>query len=197
MATKADRTRQYIVEQTASLFNVKGFAGTSLTDMMEVTGLTKGSIYGNFRNKDEVALAAFEHNFQQVSNYIRGKMEERALIIDKLLVYPETYRNFSKHPFLSNGCPIANTSTEADDTHPQLKEKANDALGYWRNSVEKLLKAGIKSDEIKPDVNVLEFTSILTSLIQGAMLHAKSSGKMNYLNASMNFLESMIRELKK
>lgn len=197
MATKADRTRQYIVEQTASVFNVKGFTGTSLTDMMEVTGLTKGSIYGNFRNKDEVAVAAFEHNFQQVSNYIRGKMDERQSIIEKLLVYPETYRNFSKLSFLSNGCPIANTSTEADDTHPRLKEKANEALTYWRNSVEKLLKAGIKNDEIKPEINALEFTSILTALIQGAMLHAKSSGKMNYLNASMNYLESMIRDLKK
>jgi TetR/AcrR family transcriptional regulator, transcriptional repressor for nem operon len=197
MTSKTDRTRQFIVEQTAPIFNVKGFAGTSLSDMIEVTQLTKGSIYGNFLNKDEVAVAAFEHNFQKVSNYIRGKMDERESIIDKLLVYPETYRNFSKLPFLSNGCPIANTSTEADDTHPQLKEKANEALTYWRNSVERLLKAGIKNDEINPKTNILEFTSILTALIQGAMLHAKSSGKMNYLHASMNYLESMVRDLKK
>jgi AcrR family transcriptional regulator len=197
MVTKADRTRRFIVEQTASVFNVKGFAGTSLTDLVEATGLTKGSIYGNFKNKDDVAVAAFDYNFQQVSAYIRGKMDERESVIDKLLVYPETYRNFSKLPFLSKGCPIANTSTEADDTHPRLKERANEALTLWRNSVDKHIKAGIKSNEINSATNILEFTSILTALIQGAMLHAKVSGKMNYLNASMNYLENLIRELKK
>ncbi len=197
MVTKADRTRRFIVEQTASVFNMKGFAGTSLTDLVEATGLTKGSIYGNFKNKDDVAVAAFDYNFQQVSAYIRGKMDERESVIDKLLVYPETYRNFSKLPFLSKGCPIANTSTEADDTHPRLKERANEALTLWRNSVDKHIKAGIKNNEISSATNILEFTSILTALIQGAMLHAKVSGKMNYLNASMNYLENLIRELKK
>jgi len=42
--------------------------GTSLSDMTDATGLTKGSIYGNFNSKDEVALAAFDHNLK-----MRGK----------------------------------------------------------------------------------------------------------------------------
>lgn len=41
---KAQRTRQFIVEKTAPIFNVKGYAGTSLADMTEATGLTKGSV---------------------------------------------------------------------------------------------------------------------------------------------------------
>ena len=60
--SKAERTKQFIVEKTAPIFNMKGYAGTSVNDMMAATGLTKGSIYGNFKNKDDVALAAFDHN---------------------------------------------------------------------------------------------------------------------------------------
>ena len=48
MMTKAEKTKQYIIEKTAPVFNRKGFAGTSMNDIVEVTGLTKGSIYGNF-----------------------------------------------------------------------------------------------------------------------------------------------------
>ncbi len=58
---KAERTRHFIIEKAAPIFNTKGYAGTSLSDMTEATGLTKGSIYGNFADKDEVALACFEH----------------------------------------------------------------------------------------------------------------------------------------
>ena len=197
MSSKSERTRQFIIEKTAPVFNAKGYAGTSMTDLLTATGLTKGSIYGNFENKDEVALAAFDHNFQQVVTYIRKKMETRTSSIGKLLVYPETYRNFLKLPFLSAGCPIANTSTEADDTHPELKEKAATALHFWRSSVEHHLKTGIADKEIKAGTDVTAITAVITALIQGAALHAKVSGKTGYLNASMNFLEQLINNLKK
>jgi len=197
MLTKAERTRQFIIEKTAPVFNTKGYAGTSMSDIMHATGLTKGSIYGNFENKDEVALAVFDHNFQQVADYIRQKMGEQHTIIGKLLVYPDTYRNYLKLPFLVNGCPIANTSTEADDTHPQLREKAINAVLFWRSSVERLVLKGIERKELRKDIDVLEFVSVLTGLIQGGALHAKLTGKMGSLNASMNYLEKMIKRLER
>jgi AcrR family transcriptional regulator len=42
--SKSERTKQYIIEKTAPVFNEKGYAGTSLTDLENATGLTKGSI---------------------------------------------------------------------------------------------------------------------------------------------------------
>ncbi|MDQ3112184.1 MAG: TetR/AcrR family transcriptional regulator [Bacteroidota bacterium] len=197
MPSKAERTKQFIIEKTAPVFNTKGYAGTSLNDMITATGLTKGSIYGNFENKDEVALAAFDHNFMLVVKHIRTKMDARTSIVDKLLVYPKTYRNYLKFSFLRSGCPIANTSTEADDTHPLLKAKAVEALQFWRGAVERQLKAGIKNKELKAKIDVNEVVSVLVSLIQGGAMHAKLTGKMSSLNASMDFLERLIKELKR
>lgn len=196
MLSKAERTRQFIIEKTAPVFNAKGYAGTSLNDIIIITGLTKGSIYGNFENKDEVALAAFDYNFGTVVNYIRHKIEERTTVIDKLLVYPETYRNFLKLPFLKAGCPVLNTSTEADDTHPMLRDKAVNALKLWKTSIEKLINHGIATKELK-ETDGSEFAAILMSLIEGAIMQAKVTGKSIELNVTMNFLEKMIKDLKK
>lgn len=195
--SKAERTRQFIIEKTAPVFNTKGYAGTSLSDMMDVTGLTKGSIYGNFENKDEVALAAFDFNFQRVVSYLRDRMEERDSVIGKLLVYPETYRNFPKLSFLRSGCPVMNTSTEADDTHPLLREKAANALQYWKSALERHLRSGIEKKEIKAGTDIHEFTSVMIALIQGSVMHAKVTGKTALLNTSMDYLEKMIKALRK
>ena len=124
--SKAERTKQFIIEKTAPIFNAKGYAGTSLNDMIFATGLTKGSIYGNFENKDEVAVAAFDHTIQKVFLLLKNRVNEKNTIIEKLLVYPETYSNFFDIPFLSAGCPILNTATEVDDTHPLLRKKVNE-----------------------------------------------------------------------
>jgi TetR/AcrR family transcriptional regulator, transcriptional repressor for nem operon len=195
--SKAERTKQFIIEKTAPIFNKKGYAGTSINDMIHATGLTKGSIYGNFESKDEVALAAFDYNFEQVILYIRGKMDARDSVIDKLLVYPETYRNYLNFPFLSSGCPVTNTSTEADDTHKLLKEKAANAFEFWRESLVRRVNDGIQSGEINPEINISEFVSVFISLIQGGVMQSKVTGKISSINITMDFLERMIKNLKK
>jgi TetR/AcrR family transcriptional repressor of nem operon len=195
--SKAERTRQFIIEKTAPVFNTKGYAGTSLGDLTKATGLTKGSIYGNFENKDEVALAAFDYNFERVTLYMKTRILAKENAIERLLVYPDVYRDFLKIPFLQPGCPILNTSTEADDTHPELRKKAAEALAFWKRSVENQVKRGIERKEIKAGVDPSTFAVILCSLIEGAVVQAKVTGKSGDLRTAMNFLENMIRDMRR
>ena len=194
--SKAERTKKFIIEKTAPIFNSKGYAGTSMTDITNATGLTKGSIYGNFENKDEVALAAFDYNFGEIVAYIRLRIDAKPKMIDKLLVYTEIYRNFLNLPILAAGCPILNTSTEADDTHPMLRKKAVNALNLWKLSIEKYIEIGIETKEIKANTNASEFSAILMSLIEGAVMQAKVIGNSSVLNITMDFLEKLINDLK-
>lgn len=194
--SKAEQTRQFIVEQTAAIFNEKGYAGTSLADLTHATGLTKGGIYGNFENKDEVALAAFDYNFNRVTQYIKEQILATDHAIERLLVYPKVYRNFLTIPFLKPGCPILNTATEADDTHPQLRERVAKALSFWKTSIENQVKRGIKRGEIKPATQPTEVAVIVMSLIEGAIMQAKVTGKPTELHIAMNFLAQHINNLK-
>ncbi|MBN8879149.1 MAG: TetR/AcrR family transcriptional regulator [Sphingobacteriales bacterium] len=195
--SKAERTKQFIIEKTAPIFNEKGYAGTSLNDLTKATGLTKGSIYGNFENKDDVALAVFDYNYNRVVEYIKAKSQATENSIERLLVYPDVYRNYLKTPFLQPGCPILNTATEADDTHPLLKEKAANALAFWKKAVENQIKRGIARGEIKADANPTEIAVILISLIEGAFMQAKVTGRTVELKIAMDYLEKMILSLKK
>lgn len=194
--SKAERTKQFIIEKTAPIFNAKGYIGTSMNDITEATGLTKGSIYGNFENKDEVALEAFDYNYNQIVAYLRKQIEVRPKMIDRLLVYPETYRIFLELPILKAGCPILNTSTEADDTHPLLRNKAINALNFWKKAIEKTIQTGIERNEIKSSTSANEFSFILMSLIEGAVMQAKVTGSSEVLKVTMDYLERMINELK-
>lgn len=196
MLSKADKTRQFIIEKTAPIFNAKGYAGTSLNDITEATGLTRGGIYGNFENKDEVALAAFDYNFGRVNAYMKNKILATENAIERLLAYPQVYRNFLKIPFLQPGCPILNTSTEADDTHVSLNEKAAGALAFWKRSIENQVKRGIERKEIKASANPAAIAIVIISLIEGAIMQAKVTRRSADLNVAMDFLEDMIRKLK-
>ncbi|MBS1623323.1 MAG: TetR/AcrR family transcriptional regulator [Bacteroidetes bacterium] len=194
--SKAERTRQYIIERTAPVFNEKGYAGTSMQDLTDATGLTKGSIYGNFENKDEVALAVFDYNFGRVTDYLRERISLHDSAIDRLLVYPHVYKDFLKIPFLKAGCPLLNTSTEADDTHPALRERASKALAFWRGTLENQVKRGIERGEIRKGTSPAEVAVILMCLLEGAVMQAKVHGRPTELRIAMKYLENFILSLR-
>jgi AcrR family transcriptional regulator len=193
--SKAEKTKQFIVERTASLFNTKGYAGTSLSDMTDATGLTKGSIYGNFKNKDEVAVAAFDHNLKKVRQIIAREMDRKTGIKEKLLVYIHVYENFLSFPFPEGGCPILNTAVEADDTHPMLRKRAAEAILSWKDLIIDLLRTGIATKEISPSIDIEQTALTLIATIEGGIMISKLTGKMNYRKQIMGSVEKMIKEL--
>ena len=60
MATKGDLTRQHIIEKSMQLFSVQGYFNTSIAGIVKATGLTKGGLYGHFRNKEEIWYAVYD-----------------------------------------------------------------------------------------------------------------------------------------
>jgi len=194
--SKSENTKQFIIEKTASLFNTKGFAGTSINDLIQATGLSKGCIYGNFENKDEIALRVFDCNFGKITQHIKERSSSTDNAIERLLVYPNTYRNYFRYPYLQAGCPILNTAAEADDTHPKLKKSVQKALDIWRTSIENQVKRGIARNEIREDSSPEEIAVIMISMIEGAFMQAKVYNRMTELKTAMNFLEKLIMNLK-
>lgn len=194
--SKAEKTKLFILEKTAPIFNTKGYAGTSLTDMTEATGLTKGSIYGNFENKDEVALAAFDYNLRKVSQIIKREMDKHELIKDKLLVYVRVYEDYKNLDFPEGGCPILNTAIEADDTHPELKKRAADAIYNWKKIIVKLIERGVETGEFHKNTDAQQLALGMIAAIEGGIMVAKITGKQGYLTGVMQLVERMITELK-
>ena len=119
------------------------------------------------------------------------------MAIDKLLVYPETHRNILNLKFIEGGCPILNTAIDADDTHPQLREKAIGALKNWQAAIVKIINQGIADHEIKPETNAVKFAAILISITEGAIMQAKLTGQTSELDTAMDFLINLINQLKK
>jgi AcrR family transcriptional regulator len=192
---KAEQTKAFIIKKIAPLMNRKGFAGTSLSDMTEATGLTKGSIYGNFAGKDEVALAAFDYNLKCVSDILRSEMSRHSLIKEKLLACVNVYNDYLKHPFPEGGCPILNTAIEADDTHPLLKQRASDGIIAWKNKLISLIETGVKNKELKTGTDPEQIALTMIATIEGCIMISKLTGKTNYRKLILHSVEQMITDL--
>lgn len=193
---KAEQTRTFIIERTAPVFNRKGYAGTSLSDLEKATGLTKGSIYNNFANKDEVALAAFDYNLNMVHTLIQSEMAKADSAREKLMAYIRVYNDSSfRNAFPEGGCPILNTAIDADDTHPALRERAHAAVMDWKDTIVTVIEQGIQAGEFKRSVNAQEIAVAMVAMIEGGVMMARVTGKPALLKTVMRSVEHTVKEL--
>lgn len=169
-------------------------AGTSISDIMEVTKLAKGGIYGNFENKDEICLEAF--NFlvgKQVVN-IEGILGGIKSPKDKLFAIVDHYTSSQK---LANngGCAILNFGTEADDTNPVIRRRVGEAIKIAQNRISRIVQAGIDSGEFKRTVNPREFAIKMFTMMEGTILVSRVFGTMDQMEVVNRILKAEIENL--
>ena len=171
--TKGQRTRQYIIEQTAPLFNCKGFVGTSLTDLTDKTRLTKGALYGNFENKEEIALEAFQYAMRKVRESVQSKLNEANTFKGQLLKMLEFYSDYVFNPPVPGGCPLLNSAVETDDVHTGLRPVVVKEILQTVNFIDALLKKGVGAGEFKPKIHTKEIAYTFFCMIEGAVMFSR------------------------
>ncbi len=194
--TKAEKTRQYIIEKTAPLFNKKGFAGTTMSEITSATGLTKGSVYGNFKNKDELALEVFNYNYELLSTSIRQELVTKTTAIDKLLVFTKFYLSHYQEVFSRGGCAILNTGTDTDDQHPELLKAVRRNLLNWKGTIENIVQEGIENNEIN-EIDPDGFSSFFIAMIEGSLFLSKTIDSGIPIEKNIRRLEKEIEHFRK
>lgn len=198
MTTKAERTTAYIIETVAPIFNKLGYIGTSMSDLTEATGLTKGALYGNFENKEALALAAFEHNRKNLLSKIDEVLAIEGSSLDKVYALTDFYRNYDVFTANLGGCPILNTGVDAQYNNRLLAAASCEAIKEIESKIALVLESGVNNNELKLPVTPLQFAKQLFTMVQGAIAMSTITRDKKYLVNTVAYLEVLIKkELKK
>jgi AcrR family transcriptional regulator len=190
--SKAERTRKFIIESTANLFNKHGFAGTSVSELTRATGLSKGSIYGNFGSKEEVAVAAFRFNAARLKSLIGEEVAAARTYRNKLLAYPRAYRRILDHSPVDGGCPILNTAIDSDDDNAFLRAPLQEVLLDWQANIIAVLRAGCRAGELRKTQPHKKCAIAMIALIEGGVMLARATKDPGKMDVITGVIDSMI-----
>ena len=62
---RREMTRRHLLEAAAVVFGRKGFHAATLDEVAAAAGFTKGAVYSNFKNKDDLFLALFDDRIER------------------------------------------------------------------------------------------------------------------------------------
>lgn len=189
---KAQRTRRHIIEKTAPLFNMNGFDGTSLTALCRVTGLTKGALYGNFTDKEELAAEAFRYTISKMRSVGSRSMLSQGSYRSKLDALLDFFLHAVLNPPVRGGCPLLNTAVEADDHRPSMRKVVVEELEKSVNSMTKILDKGKAMGEFRKDLNSRETAMLFFCAIEGAIMYSRVSASKEAMMIVTKSLKSTV-----
>ena len=169
-------------------------AGTSMSDIMQATNLAKGCLYGNFENKDEICLEAFNFLSKSYVETLKKHLERFDSAKEKLFAYLD----FSLQDKLrdeNGGCPVINFGVESDDTNPVIRERVKQAIRGSQEMIRKLIVLGIDRGEfqsmVDPELLALKFYAML----EGAVFISRIDRDSAHLAKITTLIKGEINEM--
>ena len=185
-------TRQLIIDKSMALFNTKGYQATSISDITQATGITKGAIYANFSNKEEVAVAAFEYALGIIMKEISACVRAAPTAPLKLKAVLRYYEEYIGNPPIPGGCPVLNTAVEADDNHPILRTRVIRLITQLKDSLRQIVHRGIVEQQLEPDLDVEGFVMLFYAAIEGAIMVSRVEGDQESFKSMSRYLLALI-----
>ncbi|MDM5246732.1 MULTISPECIES: TetR/AcrR family transcriptional regulator [unclassified Lysinibacillus] len=90
--------KQLIMEKALELFSEQGFEATSVQQITERCGISKGAFYLSFKTKDELLFSMVEYYLQQlvteIDHVVRSSLSKDVKIVE---FYKSVFQAFKKH----------------------------------------------------------------------------------------------------
>jgi TetR/AcrR family transcriptional regulator, transcriptional repressor for nem operon len=188
-------TRERILSKSGVLFNTQGYKATSISDITDATGLTKGAIYRHFGSKENLERETLFHLSSFMFLKLRDKIKDEKTAGDKLRAIFRFFNSYVTKPELKGGCPLLNAAIEADDAHPVLRKEAVKVLEILRGSVATILKNGVRFNQLKKSTDADGFSAVIIASLEGAIMMSKLKGNNDDIRRITLFLERQLKDI--
>ena len=188
-------TRDKILKKAGILFNTQGYKATSISNITDLTGFTKGAIYRHFRDKEDLERESLAHLSELMFEKVRDVVKREQTAGKKLRAIFRYFESYITNPPLKGGCPLLNAAIEADDTNPVLRREALKILTVLRQSVITILENGIQHKQIKNNVDKESFAALVIASLEGAIMMGKLLGDDDDIKRVVKHLDQQVREI--
>ncbi len=169
MTAKGELTRQNIIEKSMQLFSVKGYFNTSIADIVQAAGLTKGGLYGHFKNKEEIWYAVHAECariwksivFQDVKD-IPDPLERIAKVIENSL------KNYLGAGIFEGGCFLINSLADLAGQSPSMSQHLLEGFQGFSRLLRRWLEEAADQGLLKEGLNPAEIANFLVISLNGA-----------------------------
>ena len=177
--TKGEKTRERILDFAYDSIVQKGFAATSIEELVEAAGITKSGFFYHFRDKNDMARQLFDRFLAEddsIIDTLAGRARELSDDpLQSFLIFLNLYAQMmddmeTLHP----GCMVASVTYQERLFDAEMRQMNIDYLMRTRLRFRDWLTEIVAKNPPKMDADQDALADHLTIIVEGAIIYAKA-----------------------
>ncbi len=194
MAKRGQNSREKLVNAATLLFRRNGYVATTVDQICEEAGVTKGAFFHHFDSKEALAVATLEQwDAMGAALEADAPFQSETDPVAKVVGCMEFFIRLFSSPGLLKSCLAGTTLQEVSESHPEIRCAANDCFVHAGERFQKLLEEAARSRKKKLDTAAL--ASLWMAAIQGSLLLYKGSRDEEVIPRNLNHVKAYIQGL--
>jgi len=193
MARPREFDMQEALNAAMSKFWERGYEATSMEDLLDAMGLTKGSLYKAFGDKHSLFLMSLQDYLDRLFRNMKESVESSSDPVESLTAVMGLVENLCCRQVLPKGCFAVNTVVELS----QRDEKASEILKRHLVRVEKLftglISSGQQSGAFRSDISAEHLAEALFVYIFGMLAQSRGVANQARSKRLSSFALSMLQ----
>jgi len=182
--------KERIIYESLRQFSAKGYLSTSITDILDAAGTSKGGFYNHFKSKDHLFLATLSEARKIWREKNLAGVDEIGHPLDKIKKLLQNYRDryLPDSENLPGGCIFVNLAIELNDQKPELAREVNEGFVRLKAMMKRLLDEEKATGSIRRDIDTAQVTEMIFSGLLGACVMYTSDKSREHLNLTIGAL---------
>jgi len=179
-----------IIHEALRQFSSKGFMSTSISDILESAGASKGGLYNHFKSKEDLFFAALSEARKIWRQRNLAGLDHATRPLGKLKQILENYRDnyLADSENFPGGCVFVALAVELHDQQPHLAREVTEGFNRFKAMVQRLLDQEQAAGNLMHGVDTGMAAEIIFSGILGACVSYTSDKSKENLDHTINGL---------
>lgn len=171
---RKEANRERLLDQGVDMLMRQGYHGTGLQEILDATGIPKGSFYNYFDSKEDFGASVIEHYIDpfivRLTAHLKRSEGDALGAIRRY--FDELIAEFERDGF-NGGCLLGNLMGEIGDTSPLCRKSLHAALDRYRALLASGLALAQQQGAVRTDRSATDMADLLINTWQGALLRGK------------------------
>ena len=186
---KQNQTRQRLIEAALYLFWERGFAGTSMSDLLGRAEVNSGSFYHFFDSKEALLKAVLELYIEALGPQIVAPAHAAAADpIERIFAILAGYRERILRTNCQYGCPLGRLALEIDPENRPAHALIAENFRGWIGAVRECLKEA--KGRIRKGTDLDGLATYVLAVMEGGVMLARSYGMVEPFDQAVGQLRA-------
>lgn len=189
-------SRELLLEAATELIRTSGYTSTTVDELCEKAGVSKGTFFHNFSSKEDLAIAAANRWSDMTSGFFRSAPYHlHKDPLDRFLGYVSFRREILKGDLQDFTCLVGTMVQEIYSSHPEINKACYRSIASHAENLEADILEAKKKYASDAEWSAKSLALHTQAVLQGAFILAKASGDIKLASESVDHLENYIRLL--